>query len=199
MNRWLRRKISTSAAAWIRPDSALIVPVPAAEEAVAECLGRGSLNAGGLPLHVTVMYPFLRRSAITQREELAVAELARGIEPFGFELARLAEFPGVHYLVPEPSAPFVEIAAAVRRRWPSCAPYGGAYDQVIPHVTVAFGEAPPAGHRELARLLPISAYAVEMWLAEQSRGRWRIRRRFQVGQAAQTLNPGSVDSGGVPG
>lgn len=198
MNRWLReilssprsnelrRKFSSGAAAWIRPESALIVPVPDAEAAVAECLGRGSLNPSGLPLHVTVMYPFLRRSALTRRDELAVAELARGIEPFSFELARLDEFPGVHYLVPQPSAAFVEITEAVQRNWPSCAPYRGAYDQVIPHVTVAFSPVRPAGHQELSRSLPISAHAVEMWLAEQSLGRWRVRRRFRLGKAALT-------------
>jgi hypothetical protein len=179
----LRRKFSSSAAAWIRPASALIVPVPAAEKAVADCLEQGPVAATGLPLHVTVMYPFLRRSAISRREELAVAELARGIKPFDFELVRLDKFPGVHYLVPEPSAPFAEISEAVQRRWPSCALYAGAYDQVIPHVTVAFSQEPPAGHRQLSRLLPIGARAAELWLAEQSLGRWRVRRRFRLGEA----------------
>ena len=201
MNRWrrgilpgtipdiLRRKFSSRPAAWIRPESALIVPVPEAEEAVAECLGRGSVDASGLPLHITVMYPFLRRSAITRDDELAVAELAHGIEPFRFELARIDQFPGVHYLAPKPSAPFVEITGAVQRRWPSCTPYGGAYDPLIPHVTVAMSEEPPAGHRQLSQLLPIRAHAAEMWLAEQALGRWRVRHRFRLGKGGSRLGP----------
>ena len=183
--RRLRGRLLSYAAAWIKPESALIVPVPAAEQAVARSLGRARGGTAGLPLHVTLMYPFLRRSAIGRREESALAELARSMEPFDFGLARLDRFPGVHYLAPESPAPFLALTKAIQRSWPSCAPYRGAYDQVIPHVTVFFGPEPPAGLDQLAQLLPIHAQASEVCLIEQSRGRWRVRRRFPLGAVPQ--------------
>ncbi len=50
--------------------------------------------------------------------------------------------------------------ADIERAWPECPPYGGAFDPVIHHLTVA-RDLPPAAEREveeqLSRELPISA------------------------------------------
>jgi hypothetical protein len=79
--------------AWIRPASLLIVPVPAAEPAVAAWLGQERVEFDGVPLHVTVMYPFLPARSVNRAQEEAVAELARGVSPFPFTLAMLGRFP----------------------------------------------------------------------------------------------------------
>jgi 2'-5' RNA ligase len=168
----------------IWPASVLIVPVPAAEPAVAAWLGRDRVEFDGVPLHVTVMYPFLPARSVSPAVERAVAELARGIAPFPFTLARLGRFPGVHYLAPEPAAPFAAITELVRRAWPGCEPYGGRYDSVVPHVTIALGDAPPADPAGLERGLPISATADELWLLDHSQRGWVTRRRFPLGRSA---------------
>ena len=169
------------AAAWIRPATALIVPVLDAEPAVSAWLGQDRVDFGGAPLHVTVMYPFLPGRSVGAEEEESIAGLARGIKPFGFRLARLGQFPGVQYLAPEPAAPFVAITEQIQRRWPSCKPYGGSYDSVIPHMTVAFGDQPPADLAALEHALPITTNADEIWLLEQTVRGWRTRRRFPLG------------------
>jgi hypothetical protein len=166
----------------LRPGTDLIVPVLDAGPVVGAWLGIPRADFGGVPLHVTVMYPFLPACSIRQADEQWVAELATGITPFDFALTRLDTFPGVYYLAPEPAAPFVAITAAIQRRWPSCQPYGGIYDSVIPHMTVAFGDDPPADPAELRRGLPIVTRASELWLLGQTRRGWRTWRRFPLGR-----------------
>jgi 2'-5' RNA ligase len=172
------------AVVWLRPKTALLVPVLAAQAPVAAWLGQDQVTFDGAPLHVTAMYPFLGARSIGAAEEAAVAELASQVEPFGFTLARLGRFPGVHYLAPEPAAPFVDITERIQRRWPSCRPYGGVYEAIVPHVTIAFGDTPPADLATLERQLPISTGATELWLIEQTWRGWRTRRRFPLGRGS---------------
>ena len=177
------RSVAGRAAALLRPGSDLIVPVLDAEPPVRAWLGTPDAVFGDVPLHVTVMYPFLPARSVRLAEEQWIAEFAAGIAPFEFALTHLGAFPGVHYLAPEPAAPFVTMTKAIERRWPSCQPYGGAYDAVIPHVTIAFGDAMPADPARLERALPIVTRATELWLVDQTPRGWRTRRRFPFGAA----------------
>ena len=163
-----------------RPESVLIVPVLDAEPTVGAWLGTTKVDFYGVPLHITVMCPFLPARSVRQPEEEQIAELAAGIAPFDYALSHHDTFPGVHYLAPEPAAPFVAITEAIQRRWPSCQPYDGVYDSVIPHMTVAFGD-PPADPAELERALPIVTSASEVWLMSQTPRGWRTQRRFPLG------------------
>lgn len=165
----------------LRPGTDLIVPVLDAEPVVGAWLDTPKVDFGGVPLHVTIMYPFLPTRSIQQAETRCLAELAAGIAPFDFALTHLDTFPGVYYLTPEPAEPFVAITEAVRRRWPSCQPYGGAYDSVIPHMTVAFGDDPPGRPDALEPFLPIVTRASEMWLLGRTPGAGHTLRRFPFG------------------
>ena len=69
--------------------------------------------------------------------------------------------PGVVYLAPKPAALFIAFTQAVVERWPDHQPYGGAYEEIIPHLTVAYRETVPSG---LAGRLPLTAKAEEVWL-----------------------------------
>ena len=164
----------------LRPESILIVPVLDAEPAVGAWLGTTKVDFHGVPLHITVMCPFLPARSVREPEEQQIAELAAAIAPFDYALTHHDTFPGVHYLAPEPAAPFVAITEAVQHRWPSCRPYRGAYDSVIPHMTVAFGD-PPADLAKLEGALPIVTSASEMWLLSQTPRGWRTQRRFPLG------------------
>jgi 2'-5' RNA ligase len=176
------------ASVWARPASILIVPVLDAEPAVAAWLGQERVAFDGAPLHVTVMFPFLPARSLDAATEEAIAELARETEPFRFVLARLGQFPGVQYLAPEPAASFVAITDRIQRRWPSCRPYGGAYDSVVPHMTVAVAEQLPADPALLEPDLPIRVRAAEFWLLEQTVRGWRTRRRFPLGQPSAAVS-----------
>lgn len=182
--RWAGRARAAAGTAlmWGWPSSALIIPATDAEPTVARWLGQDRVDFDGAPLHVTVMYPFLPARKISGAEEEAVAELASGIEPFSYALARIDRFPGVTYLAPEPADPFIRMTGLVQLRWPSCVPYGGAYDDVVPHMAVALGDRQPADPARLEECMPITMRAEEMWLIEQTPRGWRTRSRFALGR-----------------
>jgi hypothetical protein len=76
---------------------------------------------------------------------------------------------------------------AVVERYPKYPPYGGAFAEVIPHLTVA-GEIEAAQlddiEREFMRQhgaqLPVKAKANEVRLIENSSGRWEVRQAYQL-------------------
>jgi hypothetical protein len=151
----------------------LIVPVPSADGLLAE-----SLREDGLPAHITLLYPFLTARAIGGETEQTLGALLGEIPAFDFELSEVGRFPGVVYLAPEPAAPFVALTRALVERWPERQPYGGVYEEIIPHLTVAYGETVPSG---LAERLPLTARVEEVWLMSRAGGRWVRRSAFPLG------------------
>jgi len=109
----------------LRPASALIVPVPAAEPVVRAWQERCAAGEEGdgrrsVPPHVTVLYPFLPARRIDVEVENAVAEVAARLPPFRFTLTTVRRFPGVLYIAPDPAEPFIAATEAFRTRWPHC-------------------------------------------------------------------------------
>jgi 2'-5' RNA ligase len=97
---------------------------------------------------------------------------------------RLARFPNVLYLQPEPSEPFRQLTAAVVEQWPETPPYGGAHVDAIPHLTVAHDvdeAAFSAVEREVAPRLPVRARVEAAWLYAYDGERWRPRARLPFG------------------
>jgi hypothetical protein len=161
-----------------RDGTILLIPVPEAEAAVASATGRAGAQHG-LPVHVTVMYPFAPTRAIDANVRASLGDLLRGISGFPFVLSGVGRFPGVLYLMPEPAEPFVALTKTVEARWPRYQPYGGAFSEVIPHVTVQEGSEPPAAVPALQRALPIAATAREVWLmAPVGEDEWSRVDRF---------------------
>jgi 2'-5' RNA ligase len=151
----------------------LIVPVQSADGFLHE-----SSREPGIPAHITLLYPFLAARTIARDTESALASLLQKVPPFDFALTEVRRFPGVIYLAPEPAAPFIALTQALVERWPDHQPYGGAYEEITPHLTVAYGETVPS---DLAERLPMTARAEEVWLMDRSDGRWVCRRRFPLG------------------
>ncbi len=116
--------------------------------------------AGGVPAHVTILAPFLDRSAI---DASAVAELQQIFSrhrSFSVEFQECRRFAGVLYLAPVPDSHFRALTEAVAARWPEAPPYGGQFEDVVPHLTVALGQEPMVFDRieaALSRGLPIGA------------------------------------------
>jgi 2'-5' RNA ligase len=161
------------------PATAVVVPVPAAAAVVGEPYGPS------MPPHVTVLWPFARRPG--RRHRRALAEIAASQRAFPFALTRVGTFPGVVYLAPEPAAPFVDLVQALSRRWPRHQPYSGAFDEVVPHVTVRLGA--PATGDELTRLqaaLPIEDEATALVLLAPHGDGWRevYRAPFRAASSA---------------
>jgi hypothetical protein len=155
------------------PATAVVIPVPEA----ASVVGAGE---PGMPPHVTLLWPFARRLRAGHRRGLDA--IAGTHAPFAFTLARVGTFPGVVYLAPEPAAPFVDLVDAITRTWPRHQPYGGAYAEVIPHLTVPDGDPAP-----LEAVLPIRCHAREILVLSPAGDGWcEIYRVPLRGSAAST-------------
>ena len=157
----------------VRPATALIIPVPSAEPILAEWRGHRTEQTG-LGSHITILYPFLPPWRITRSVERELAEMAADIASFDFQLARIERFPQVHYLAPEPEQPFIQLTEQVVSRWPRQLPYRGAFDRVVPHLTVTT-DASEASLRSLARRLPLHAQATVLQLVQENSRGWVAR------------------------
>ena len=152
------------------PRTALVIPVPEVEPQIGELrLAHDPSAALGAPAHVTILFPFLDTAEL---DEAAIADLISGFPAFDFELDRVERFPdGATWLRPVPSRPFVDLTTAVWQRWPECPPYEGAFDEVIPHLTMSLTPI------DVELQLPIAARAREVTLLEEDEpsGRWTAR------------------------
>lgn len=178
----------TDASSQVR-EAALVISVPEVEPLVGPArLQYDPSAAVGVPAHITINYPFL--PALDPSDELVseLANLFAGSDAFEFTLQRLSRFPDVLYLPPEPDAPFRRLIELVAARFPDSPPYGGEFDEVVPHLTIAqTGDESVLSSLEarLARLavefLPISSRAQEVWLLENRAGRWEGAMAFPLG------------------
>jgi 2'-5' RNA ligase len=162
-----------------RPDAALLIPVPEAEHALGSC----PAWSAGLPAHVTVLFPFRPAAGLGRATERALRELVAGVASFGVRYGQVERFPGVAYLAPQPAEPFRALTDAIVARWPESPAYEGAYDEVIPHLTLVEGPEPAGLVERVEQLLPVAAEAKEVWLVQPRFGRrWAIRGRFALGE-----------------
>lgn len=165
--------------------SAVIVPVPAVEPVVSRWRRRFDVSARyGVPAHVTVLYPFLHQSRLDDGVLARLGTVCATTSALEVAFPRLAHFPNVLYLQPEPSEPFRRLTAAVAEQWPETPPYGGVYAEVIPHLTVAHDvdeAAFFAVEREVTPHLPVRAWLEEAWLYSYDGERWRPRTRLPFG------------------
>ncbi|HEY0937275.1 MAG TPA: 2'-5' RNA ligase family protein, partial [Trebonia sp.] len=107
--------------------SALLVPVPAAEPAVGRHRARLDESAhDGVPAHLTVLYPFLPPALIDDAVLTSLGRLFAGLPAFAFTLDRVAWFgENVVWLGPRDPAPFSALIGRAAAAFPSCPPYGG--------------------------------------------------------------------------
>ncbi|RYH15022.1 MAG: 2'-5' RNA ligase family protein [Alcaligenaceae bacterium] len=175
------------------PQSALIVRVPEAEPHVSHYREQYDPSAKlGVPAHITVLYPFLPpeliNSAILEKVQAAIScETA-----FPFHLATVGRFPGVVYLNPEPSDPFVSLTRAITQAFPDYPPYRGQHAGTVPHLTAAQTGEPEQGavaaelHRLLENLGSIVSSCNELVLIENSTGRWEQMHVFCLAPSPPT-------------
>jgi 2'-5' RNA ligase len=92
--------------------------------------------SAGVPAHVTVLYPFRTPDRLDDDTLRAVGEVARSVASFRVAFKEPASWPGVVWLRPEPDEGFRALTEAAVARFPDCVPYGGQFDDAIPHLTV---------------------------------------------------------------
>lgn len=128
----------------------------------------------GVPPHVTLLIP-------APPDLDAAVEALRGFGAFDVEFAAFRRFPGTLWLAPEPAAAFVAMTEALVAAFPEHPPYGGAFEGITPHLTVAQGERLDAAETAIAAALPLSARASSVVLFEQAADdRWVERAEFEL-------------------
>jgi 2'-5' RNA ligase len=166
-------------------ESALVIPVPEAEPVVGDLRTRYDPTAPrGLPAHITVVYPYLHPSALTQSVFNELNAIFTGVAPFQFTLQAFGRFPEVVYLAPDPTEPFLRLTGAVATRWPEAPPYRGIYDELIPHLTVAHTSLPAEVEEVRTKIepfLPLVCLAGRVWLLTNRQDRWSIHHQFEFG------------------
>lgn len=182
-------------------DTALVVEVPAAEEAVGRWRTRFDPAATwGVPAHVTVLHPFLPWDEVDEGVVAAVADVVGRVPAFDVTFATTGRFgapggPQVLWLAPGPAGPFAALTRALWRRFPTAPPYGGAFGDdpatadVTPHLTVADRPDPAdleAAARDVGARLPLTQRVAEVSLlaGHYREGGWSRVRTFPLGTTA---------------
>jgi 2'-5' RNA ligase len=170
-------------------EAALVVLVPEVEGLVGRFRSEHDpAAAAGVPAHITINYPFT--PALSDGDELRerLAKLFGRVQPFEFSFRRLARFPDVIYLPPEPVEPFRALIALVAEAFPESPPYGGAHETIVPHLTVADTEDEgtlAAVEAQLAKLItarfPIRSTADRVWLIVSDGVLWQPKASFPLG------------------
>ena len=167
------------------PSTGLIVPVEAAAALVRPWAARLPAAGRVLPPHVTALWPFLPADAFDDAAERRLEELLSGLPGFSFALTRVAELADAAVLVPEPAVPFRALTRLLWTEWPEYPPFGGAFDDVAPHVVVALDPTSAERaeiERTLSPQLPLACRATAVALVEETAsGPLRERRRFILG------------------
>jgi 2'-5' RNA ligase len=168
-------------------ESALIVPVPEAEALVGAWRERYDDSARtGVPAHLTLLYPFLPPEDVTEADLDQLSALFASTPATRYVLSAVRRFSrGVLYLAPEPEEFLRDLTTRIWALYPHRPPYGGAFAEVIPHLTVAQvadGSVLDAVEAEVAPGLPVAAHATEVWLMLQGdHDRWQAGHRFPLG------------------
>jgi len=112
-----------------------------------------------------------------------VAEVVGDLSPFTVRFERIGRFPSVLYLA-KPAEPFRRLTDDLASRFPDHPPYGGAFDVVIPHLTIAENAEAPldAMAAEVAAALPIQRRVSNLEvLIQTADGRWHGHWRVPLG------------------
>lgn len=170
-----------------RPQSAVLVPVPAAEAVVGHWRQQyDPVAAAGVPAHVTLIVPWVDPGEIGDAELALLEKLAAATPAFSFELVGVAWFGRrVLWLVPQPAGPFRDLTVTLAERFRT-PPWAGAFDEVIPHLTVAHAPGGDAAAlepvvKDLWGQLPVRCRAEELWVMIADGDRWAVRGRCPLG------------------
>lgn len=162
----------------------LIVRIPEAEPVVRNWRERFDPSArAGVPAHVTVLFPFLDESRIDARVSSALADLLGRHHAFDLRFEGCDRFPGVLYLVPGPDRQLRQLTEAIADRWPEAPPYEGQFTEVVPHLTIADGQAEAVLdgiEADVRGRLPVTSRVASVDLLVHDGARWQQRASFAL-------------------
>ena len=169
--------------------------MPAAESLVGRYRRRLDPAAAlGVPAHVTVLYPFVEPTAINESVIATLTTAVASVSAFDCRFPRTRWFgDDVLWLEPEPAEPFRQLTIAVWDAFPQQPPYGGAHEDIAPHLTVAerrWADLPTveAAEQALQSELPVATTIERAFLiaGAQAPGSWRVLHELPL-RTADTL------------
>lgn len=139
-------------------------------------LWRESIEAKGIPPHVSLLYPW-RTPPLDERAIDAVRAVIANRTAFPIAFSAIGRFPRDRavYLKIQNNLPLRVLMQAIHSAFPETPPYGGRFFQVIPHLTIATAEndfeldqLEQEVHARLEAHLPLSVEARSVIVAQQN-------------------------------
>ncbi len=129
-------------------------------------MGGDARTEGVLPGHITLVFPFIPMELVSEAELTRLREFFAAQPAFGGELVVGWFGREVLLLVPADPAPLIRLTQAVVDAWPEYPYYGGAYSEVEPHATLAYGDeaslCPMAERVEAMGAIPFSVSSIAL-------------------------------------
>ena len=186
----MRRYLTPAPDAPAPTETAVIAAIPEADPLVSR--HRQHLDGAddwGVPAHVTVLGPFVPPPALTPDVIATLAAATASVRAFDCHFRSTGWFgQDVVWLDPEPGEPFRRLTAAVWDAFPQYPPYRGAYDDVVPHLTIAerrLGDldALQAAERAVQAALPLRVRVESVLLiaGAEAPSSWRIVHELPLG------------------
>jgi 2'-5' RNA ligase len=169
-----------------RAQSALLVPVPAAEGIVDRWRQEyDPVAPTGVPAHITLIVPWLPPAEIGDDDLRELAAVLGDTEPWDFALTHVAWFARrVLWLAPEPAGPFRALTGVLADRF-GTPPWEDEFDEVVPHLTVAHASGDGVGLgrvvEDLRAALPVACRAEEVLVMVGDGRSWSVRAGFPLG------------------
>ena len=173
-------------------ESAIVVELPELDVVLDEHrLALDPSRRWGMHAHLTVLYPFVQPENLDDAILNSLVAAATSVSPFD---ARFDDFgwfgDQVVWLAPSNPEPFERLIRQVMDVFPDCPPYGGAFDAVVPHVTIGEGDEVNRLRATMDAIrpqLPLTSKVTSLSLMVGSTepGSWNIVARIALG----TLTP----------
>lgn len=170
-------------------ESALVILIPEVENLVKSFRDQYDPSAAvGVPAHVTILYPFKPPDELTADVIATLQGLISRRPSFYVSFPEFQTFPDTIYLAPLPAEPFRRLTEIIVERYPETPPYGGAFAEIVPHLTVAqmdnlqrLDKITDEFREAAQKKLPISARVNTVSLMDNSSGYWKVRAQFSLG------------------
>ncbi|NNF53258.1 MAG: hypothetical protein HKN03_02340 [Acidimicrobiales bacterium] len=167
----------------LRGSTALLFLVPEAQDLFDAV---GGATPGGIPAHITVLYPFIRPPKITSQTRDELAQLAAATDRFEVTITSLAQYEITTYLNLEPEEPIRTITYRIFEQWPNYPPYGDIDLYIQPHMALAQGVIPSDVESTALPHLPVNAEITHLTvMVRRWSGRWKVDAQFPLRNAGQ--------------
>jgi 2'-5' RNA ligase len=172
-------------------ESALVILIPEAENFIETFRKRyDPAAAGNFPAHVTILYPFKSPDELTPGITKTLHRLFLTQPGFTASFPEVQCFPDMLYLAPVPAEPFRQLTEMIVKHFPETPPYGGAFAEIVPHLTIAqasngrpLDEIAADFIKTARKAIPIQARVNTVTLMVNSGDGWGVREHFPLGKA----------------